>query len=226
VRDGRLTAELVVPDAALLDRLALVVADDDRDGAEAIALLERGDWSLAQAATIDETRPLARVRIERADVAGRLVLAPAGTLATAFATAAAELVGLSDALLKMSVEYAKERQQFGAAIGSFQAIKHRLADVLIAVERARSLTWHAAVLAAEQPLAPATAAAAHFAKAGASDAATTAARAAVQVHGGIGITREHDVSLLYLRARQAAFQLGGADAHHLAAIAPELADAR
>ncbi|HST42818.1 MAG TPA: acyl-CoA dehydrogenase family protein [Conexibacter sp.] len=222
VRDGRLTASLVVPDAALLDRLALVVADDDHDGAPAVALLQRADVTLEPAPAIDETRPLARVRVDGVAVAGRLFPAPPAALATAFATAAAELVGLADALLRMSVDYAGERQQFGAPIGSFQAIKHRLADVLIAVERARSLTWHAAVLAAAQPLAPATATAAHFAKAAAGDAATTAARAAVQVHGGIGITREHDVSLLYLRARQAAFQLGGADAHHLAAIAEEL----
>ncbi|MDW5594254.1 acyl-CoA dehydrogenase family protein [Conexibacter stalactiti] len=226
VRDGRLTASLVVPDAALLDRLALVVADDDRGGAEAIVLLDRADLALEPAAAIDETHPLARVTVADADVAGRRFPAPPGALATAFATAAAELVGLADALLRMSVDYAGERQQFGAPIGSFQALKHRLADTLIAVERARSLTWHAAVLAAEQPLEPATAAAAHFAKAAASDAATIAARAAVQVHGGIGITREHDVSLLYLRARQASFQLGGADAHQLAAVAEELADAR
>lgn len=212
IRDGRLTAALVVPDAEKLDWIGLPVA-------EGIVLLERSQFTLEAAAEIDPSRPLARVRVEDVDVTERLLPAPPGGLAVAHATAAAELVGLADALLRVSVAYAGERQQFGVAIGSFQALKHRLADVLIAVERARSHVWHAAVLAQAGTSADT---AAHFAKAAAGDAVTAAARAAVQVHGGIGITAEHDVSLLYLRARQAAFALGGGDEHALAAVAREL----
>lgn len=222
VRDGRLTGELLLADAARVDHLAVVVADDDRDGAAAIALLTPGELAHEPAVSLDETRPLTRLRADGVDVSGRLLPAPPNLLATAFATAAAELVGTADALVRMSVEYAKERQQFGVAIGSFQAVKHRLADAWIAVERARSHAWHAATRAAAAPTAPETATAAHFAKAAAGEAATTAARAAVQVHGGIGITREHDVSLLYLRARQGGQLLGGSDAHYLAAVAGEL----
>ncbi|MDO8189143.1 acyl-CoA dehydrogenase family protein, partial [Conexibacter sp. CPCC 205706] len=243
VRDGRLTAAPVVPDAEKLDWIALAVAGDG------IVLLERSQFTLEEAAEIDPSRPLARVRIDDLDVTDRLLPAPAGGFGVAHATAAAELVGLADALLRMSVAYAGERQQFGVAIGSFQALKHRLADVHIAVERARSHVWHAAVLAQTAASAPAIDAsapvsaqsapaidasapaidtsapanqAAHFAKAAAADAVTAAARAAVQVHGGIGITAEHDVSLLYLRARQAAFALGSGDDHYLAAIAHEV----
>jgi alkylation response protein AidB-like acyl-CoA dehydrogenase len=222
VRDGRLSGELLLADAARVDHVALVVADDDRDGAEAIALLAPGELAHEPAVSVDETRPLTRLRADGVDVSGRLLPAPPNVLATAFATAAAELVGTADALVRMSVDYARERQQFGVAIGSFQAVKHRLADAWIAVERARSHVYHAATRAAAAPTAPETATAAHFAKAAASEAATTAARAAVQVHGGIGITREHDVSLLYLRARQGGQLLGGSDVHYLAAVAGEL----
>lgn len=209
--DGRLTAELVVPDATKIEQLAVVVAD-------AVVLLDLADAELEPAVTIDETRPLSRVRVSELDVSERVFPLPSDGLNVAFTTAAAELVGLTDALLRMSVDYATERQQFGVPIGSFQAIKHRLADALIAMERARSLVYYAAT-------APTDATAAHFAKAAASEAATEVARAAVQVHGGIGITREHDVSLLYLRARQASMQLGDADAHYLAAVTAELASA-
>jgi alkylation response protein AidB-like acyl-CoA dehydrogenase len=118
-------------------------------------------------------------------------------------------------MLDLAVDYAGERRQFGVPIGSFQGVKHRLADALLTLERARSLTYRAAVeCAGDDPAAKLRAA--HMAKAAASDAATEVGRAAVQVHGGIGITAEADISLLYLRARQGSMQLGGRDAHYAA----------
>jgi alkylation response protein AidB-like acyl-CoA dehydrogenase len=134
-----------------------------------------------------------------------------GAWPVVWTAAAAELVGLAAELVERSVEHARERVQFGKPIGAFQAVKHQLVDAHVDVERARSLTMHAAALVSEaSAVAPA---ASHRAKAAASEAASLAARTAVQVHGGLGITREHDVSLLYLRARQLSGLLGGAGEH-------------
>lgn len=111
-----------------------------------------------------------------------------GALATA-----AQLVGASQALLDAAVEYAKQRAQFGRVIGSYQAIKHKLADVHIAVELARPLVYGAALSLAPRDVSAA--------KAAASEAALLAARAALQTHGAIGFTAEHDLSLWLLRVQ-------------------------
>ena len=117
-----------------------------------------------------------------------------GVLATA-----AQLVGAGQALLDMSVEYAKQRSQFGNVIGSYQAIKHKLADVHIAVELARPLVYGAALSVADQS--PETARDVSAAKVAAADAALLAARSALQTHGAIGFTQEHDMSLWLLRVQ-------------------------
>lgn len=117
-----------------------------------------------------------------------------GVLATA-----AQLVGAGQAMLDMSVEYAKQRSQFGKAIGTYQAIKHKLADVHIAVELARPLVYGAALSLADGSAD--TARDVSAAKAAASDAALLAARSALQTHGAIGFTQEHDLSLWLLRAQ-------------------------
>jgi alkylation response protein AidB-like acyl-CoA dehydrogenase len=117
-----------------------------------------------------------------------------GVLATA-----AQLVGAGQAMLDMSVEYAKQRSQFGKVIGTYQAIKHKLADVHIAVELARPLVYGAALsLADGSPDTPRDVSAA---KVAAADAALLAARSALQTHGAIGFTQEHDLSLWLLRAQ-------------------------
>ena len=117
-----------------------------------------------------------------------------GALATA-----AQLIGAGQAMLDMSVAYAKQRSQFGRIIGSYQAIKHKLADVHIAVELARPLVYAAALaLSASSPNTPRDVSAA---KAAASDAALLSARAALQTHGAIGYTAEHDLSQLLLRVQ-------------------------
>ncbi|WP_297794836.1 acyl-CoA dehydrogenase family protein [Mycobacterium sp.] len=117
-----------------------------------------------------------------------------GALATA-----AQLVGAAEALRDAAVDYAKQRTQFGRVIGSYQAIKHKLADVNIAIELARPLVHGAALALADDPSASARDVSA--AKAAASEAGLLAARSALQTHGAIGFTQEHDLSLLLLRVQ-------------------------
>ncbi|AQA02582.1 acyl-CoA dehydrogenase [Mycobacterium sp. MS1601] len=117
-----------------------------------------------------------------------------GALATA-----ALLIGAGQAMLDMSVEYAKQRSQFGRAIGSYQAIKHKLADVHIALELARPLVYGAALSLADRS--PDTARDVSAAKVAASDAGLLAARSSLQTHGAIGFTAEHDLSLWLLRVQ-------------------------
>ncbi len=112
---------------------------------------------------------------------------------------AAQLVGAGQALLDAAVDYAKHRAQFGRVIGSYQAIKHKLADVHIAVELARPLVYGAALSLAAG--APETTRDVSAAKAAAADAALLAARSALQTHGAIGFTAEHDLSLWLLRVQ-------------------------
>jgi hypothetical protein len=111
-----------------------------------------------------------------------------GALATA-----AQLAGAAQALLDAAVDYAKQRSQFGRAIGSYQSVKHKLADVHIAVELARPLVYGAALSLDARDVGAA--------KAAASEASLLAARAALQTHGAIGFTQEHDLSLWLLRVQ-------------------------
>ena len=129
-----------------------------------------------------------------------------GVLATA-----AQLVGAGQAMLDQSVEYAKQRAQFGRIIGSYQAIKHKLADVHIAVELARPLVYGAALSLATDS--PDTARDVSAAKAAAAEAALLAARSSLQTHGAIGFTSEHDLSLWLLRV-QALYAAWGTPAAH------------
>jgi alkylation response protein AidB-like acyl-CoA dehydrogenase len=120
-------------------------------------------------------------------------------LAVPLTAAAAELVGLAARILDTAVTYARTREQFDRVIGSFQGVKHRLADCYVALERARSLTYGAAMSCADADADPDERwRAAALAKAAATDAAVEAARAGVQVHGAVGMTWEHDMHL-YLR---------------------------
>lgn len=123
-----------------------------------------------------------------------------GALATA-----AQLVGAAQALLDATVDYAKQRTQFGRVIGSYQAIKHKLADVHIAIELARPLVYGAALSVDGRDVSAA--------KAAASEAALLAARAALQTHGAIGFTQEHDLSLWLLRVQALRSAWGGPEAH-------------
>jgi alkylation response protein AidB-like acyl-CoA dehydrogenase len=129
-----------------------------------------------------------------------------GVLATA-----AQLIGAGQSMLDSSVEYAKQRTQFGRVIGGYQAIKHKLADVHIAVDLARPLLYGAALSLAEDSVD--TARDVSAAKAAASDAALLAARTALQTHGAIGYTAEHDLSQWLLRVQALRFAWGGPASH-------------
>jgi alkylation response protein AidB-like acyl-CoA dehydrogenase len=123
-----------------------------------------------------------------------------GALATA-----AQLVGGAEALLSDTVDYAKQRTQFGRTIGSYQAIKHKLADVHIAIELARPLVYGAALSLEPRDVSAA--------KAAASEAGLLAARSALQTHGAIGYTQEHDLSLTLLRVQALRSAWGTPEAH-------------
>ena len=139
----------------------------------------------------------------------------------ALAAAAAEAVGVAQRALELGVEHAGEREQFGRRIGVYQAVSHRLADVFVAVEGARSLAlWAAWAVEHDAPDAePAVAAA----KAEASEAAVLACEVAIQVHGGIGFTWEHPLHRFYKRALGASAWLGW-PSEHRARIASSLLD--
>jgi len=166
--------------------------------------------------TLDMTRKVAA--LEFAGTPARLIAdegAAAGilerTLWLAAIALAAEQVGAAQKCLDMSVEYAKLRVQFGRPIGSFQAIKHKCADMLLEVESARSAAYYAAWAAAdgsdELPLL------ASLAKAYCSDAFANAATENIQIHGGIGFTWEHDAHLYYRRAKSTEQFLGSPSEH-------------
>ena len=123
-----------------------------------------------------------------------------GVLATA-----AQLIGAAEALLHASVDYAKQRTQFGRVIGSYQAIKHKLADVHIAIELARPLVYGAALSLDARDVSAA--------KAAASEAGLLAARSSLQTHGAIGFTQEYDLSLLLLRVQALRSAWGTPEAH-------------
>jgi alkylation response protein AidB-like acyl-CoA dehydrogenase len=133
--------------------------------------------------------------------------------------AAAELLGLSDAMLELTVGYVTERKQFGVAIGTFQALKHQLADALVELEFAKPLVWRAAVsLAENDPLASLHAS---MAKAAASDAADHVGRVALQCHGAIAYTVEYDLHL-YLKRSWALRAQDGSSALHRRRVADAL----
>jgi alkylation response protein AidB-like acyl-CoA dehydrogenase len=149
---------------------------------------------------LDATRP--RARLELRDVRARLlgeedggdVLgALRGTGDTAAALLACESVGAADEVLGRTVAYVRRREQFGRAIGSFQAVKHRLADVYVQVRAARSAAYYAAWAAAHGERAGG------LALAQALEASRTAAAEGIQLHGGLGFTWEHEVHLYFKR---------------------------
>ncbi|WP_328769609.1 acyl-CoA dehydrogenase family protein [Streptomyces sp. NBC_00286] len=184
--------------------------------------------------SLDQTRPQARIQLrdvqaellgedESADVVG--TLSAVGD--TAAAALAAEAVGAADRVLERTVEYVKQREQFGRAIGSFQAVKHRLADLYVQVQAARSAAYYAAWAAAATATNPATTEATAasdervggLALAQALEALRATASEGVQLHGGIGFTWEHEAHLYFKRA--AGDELLFGPVHRLRAYAAE-----
>jgi hypothetical protein len=136
---------------------------------------------------------------------------PPSTADVPTAILCAEMVGGMQWILDTTVEYAKTRQQFGRAIGSFQAVQHLCADMLLLTESARSATYYAAwALTHDDPAAPL---ATSIAKAYCSDASREVGNKGIQVHGGIGFTWEHDLQLYYKRSKASETQFGDATFH-------------
>ncbi len=163
-------------------------------------------------ATLDRTRKVARLRFDDvpAQVIGTEGDAAAGLTRTsdlALVALAAEQTGAAQRCLDMAVGYAKERIQFGRAIGSFQAVKHRCADMLVAVEGARSAVFHAAGIGGD------LSSAASVAKMVCSEALLHVALDNMRIHGGIGFTWEHDAHLYVRRAKATGLIFGSPDYH-------------
>jgi alkylation response protein AidB-like acyl-CoA dehydrogenase len=160
---------------------------------------------------LDLTRKLSRLDFSGAAAAmisaGDASLALDRVLALTIGALCAEQVGGAQRCLETATEYAKSRLQFGRPIGSYQAIKHKCADMLVEVEFARSSAYHAAFRAAEDDRGEATAAA-HMAKAYCSEAYFHAAAENIQIHGGMGFTWEHSAHLYFKRAKASAVLLG------------------
>jgi alkylation response protein AidB-like acyl-CoA dehydrogenase len=148
-------------------------------------------------------------RISKGDAAAGL----RKVLALAVTALAADQVGGAQRCLDMAVEYAKTRLQFGRPIGSFQAIKHKCADLLVETEFARSAAYHAAFVAAAGDGDDELFAAAHMAKSYCSETYFHAASENIQIHGGMGFTWEHPAHLYFKRARASAVLFGDAIDH-------------
>ncbi len=168
---------------------------------------------------MDRTRRLAALGLHEVRVPASTRLGDEGAAAAALQQTldlaciglAAEQVGGAQRCLDLSVEHAKERVQFGRPIGSFQAVKHLCADMMVAVETARSAAYYAGCVAAESS--DELALVAPLAKAWCSDAFFRCAGDAIQVHGGVGFTWEYDVHLYFKRARAGASLLGEPSFH-------------
>ncbi len=191
----------------------LVVVFAEADGAPALFVLapEDGDRPASEPA-MDRTRSLGWLVLDdrRALRLGDEGAADA-VLDRAVAARCAEMLGAADVVLAMTVQYAKDRVQFGRPIGGFQAVKHRCADMLVDVEGMRSAAYYAAwAVGAHDPEASAAASAA---KVWCSDAARRVMASGLQVHGGIGFTWEHDLHLYLKRSQLDQVSFGDAVFH-------------
>jgi alkylation response protein AidB-like acyl-CoA dehydrogenase len=222
-----------VVDGHTADLLIVVARLAGSTGSEGIALfLVPGDaegLKRQRQESLDTTRCLAEVRLAEVRVPRRARLCGEGAtegwavlqraLDRACIALSAEQVGGAQRCLDMSVEYAKVRVQFGRPIGSFQAIKHKCAEMLLQVEAARSCSyyagWAAAANSEELPLI------APLAKACCSEAYFHCAAENIQIHGGIGFTFEHDAHLYFRRAKSSEIFLGD-PAHHREVLAQRM----
>ena len=215
---ARLTGSVTgVADALLADAL-LVPADGVPF---ALYAVDAGAPGVGRTAVVslDATRPLCDLAFDGAPArlvaAGEAaVQAVASALAAGAAMLASEQLGVAQRCLDMTVAYLKERRQFARPVGSFQALKHRVADVWIQVTQARAAARYAAACLADGD--PDTPVAIALAKAACGDAAVHAAQECVQMHGGIGFTWEHPAHLLLKRAKSGAMALGTPDRHRAA----------
>lgn len=211
-------AKQFVLDAEVAD-LILCVASDA--AGLVIAAVPAGTEGLKITSTpgIDRTRKLYSVEFENVAVPSAVVVATGDaaeaalqkSLQVATVVACAELVGGMQWVLETAVEYVKTRKQFDRPVGSFQAVQHQCADMLLYTESARSATYYAAWALSEGD--PSTDRGIAMAKAYCSDAAREVGNRGIQVHGGIGFTWEHDLHLFYRRAKSDELLFGDASFH-------------
>jgi alkylation response protein AidB-like acyl-CoA dehydrogenase len=211
--------KLFVPDANVAD-LFVVAARTSGKGQDGVTLFlvdaKTSGVGVTMLKTMDQTRKLGEVTFKNVTVGGDAVLGKVGggwgllerVADRAKVGLAAEMCGGAQKVLEMSVEYAKVREQFGKPIGSFQAIQHKCANMLVEVESSKSITYYAAWAVAndvaEAPLAAA------MAKAYTSDAYRHTAGEGIQIHGGIGFTWEHDMHIFFKRAKSSEVTFGDA----------------
>jgi alkylation response protein AidB-like acyl-CoA dehydrogenase len=212
--------KLFVPDANVADLFVVAGRAPGSKGAEGVSLFvvdaKTAGVSVTMLKTMDQTRKLGEVTFKGVKVGSDALLGTAGggwKLLERVADRgkvglAAEMCGGAQKVLEMSVEYAKVREQFGKPIGSFQAIQHKCANMLVEVESSKSITYYAAWAVAndvaEAPLAAA------MAKAYTSDAYRHTAGEGIQIHGGIGFTWEHDMHIFFKRAKSSEVTFGDA----------------
>ncbi len=204
--------KVLVMDAVSADFFLVATADGRRH------IVERGADGVTVTAeeSIDLTRRLSSVKLDGVEVAAENTLPGAAedylpVFHRACVALAAESTGLAQRALEMSVEYAKDRQQFGRPIGAYQAVSHRCAQMLLETENSRSAVYGAAWAADAEP--ESLPLAASMAKAYASDAGWRVPDMAIQVHGGIGFTWEHDLHFFLKRGRANAASFGDAKWH-------------
>jgi alkylation response protein AidB-like acyl-CoA dehydrogenase len=216
-----------VLDGDTADEIVVIAREPGTTGEDGVVALvtPRDALSVTPRRPLDPTRSLvdlgldgARVPDDRrlGDPGPRTVMALRRAIEEATAMLAVEIVGASQAILDVTLDYAKHREQFGVPIGSFQAIKHKFADMLIALERARATAYFAALCVAEDD--PRRAIAVATAKAAAGDCQRRFGKEGIQILGGIGYTWEHDMHL-YVRRVKTDAQLLGTAAEHRARIA-------
>ena len=219
--------KVTVLEATVVDEIAVVARQRRTDGSDGVGafVVPRADVRVEPVEPLDASRPLARVALDGVRVgADRVLGEPGPTTAAAIARAvevattalAVETVGAAQAIFDITLAYAKQREQFGEPIGSFQAIKHKFADMLVALERARATSYFAALTIAEDD--DRRSLAASIAKAAAGDCAALLAKEGIQIHGGIGYTWEHDMHL-YVRRVKSNSLLFGSAAQHRARVA-------
>ena len=214
-------AKLFVNDAHAVDYLLVAARSDAQSrGENGITLfaIERTRPGIATTVleTMDRTRKVAEVKFQEVEASQADVVGKVGegwkplaqVIDRGKVSLAAEMVGGASKVLDVCVAYAKTREQFGRPIGSYQAIQHKCANMLVDIESARSAVYYAAWAVSQEV--PEASLAAALAKASASDAYRRATADGIQIHGGIGFTWEHDVHLYFKRAKSSEFTFGDA----------------
>jgi len=212
-----------VPDAHVADLILVAARTEPSKGGEGVSLfavdVPKDGVTVTTLETLDQTRKLCDVKLDQVRVGPDSLLGPRGAgsailqrvLDRAKVALCAEMCGGAERVLEMSVEYAKVRVQFDRPIGSFQAIQHKCANMLSLVESAKAATYYGAWAVSNDV--PEASLAAAMAKSYTSDAYRVVTGEAIQIHGGIGFTWEHDLQLYFRRAKASELTFGDGTFH-------------